>query len=94
MTDKDQQARDIAQSIADQIKAAAPNAVVQINPNIRIPTGIGNNLLRLLERVQVTGPEALAWAEAYQYVKQNTDVAAPQGIPFAGLPSARNPDHV
>lgn len=78
---------DIAASIAEQIRNASPGAIVQINPHVSIPHPIGPNLMTLLERVQCTGKEAIAWAEAYSFVKDHSQQAP--GVPFTGLPSTQ-----
>ena len=77
---------ELAQHIAAAIKDH-PHAEVRINPNVAaIPPNIANNLLVLLERVQCTGLEAIAWGEAYHYVQQF--VPPKMGVPFTGLPPA------
>lgn len=83
----DQSAK-LATDIAEQIAKVAPGAEVRINPNIvqAIPTHIASNLLEFLRRVQSTGMEAIAWAEAYTYVQQFVPQQNGPGIPFTGIP--------
>jgi len=78
---------ELARALAEALKDH-PHAEVRVNPTVQapIPPRIADNLLELLRRVQVTGMEAVGWAEAYHYVQQ---FATPQpGIPFTGLPSS------
>jgi hypothetical protein len=44
-------------------KAEAPAPIV-------VPPSIAANICKLLERVQVTGMESVAWVEAYQLLQQ------------------------
>ena len=77
----------IAQSVVDAVTKATESggrAEVRINPTLpSIPPHIAGNLLEFLRRATSTGMEAIAWAEAYQYVQQ---FVPPQGVPFNGLP--------
>lgn len=92
MSDKahmDPQSEQIANSIKEALKDV-PHAEVRINPTIpAIPPHIAGNIIQLLQRVQVTGLEAIAWTEAYQYVQQFVQQAQPQGVPFMGLPAKK-----
>ena len=57
-------------------------------PVIQIPAHVAANICKLLERVQVTGVESLAWAEAFQLMHQlagNASQPHGPGIPFQGL---------
>jgi hypothetical protein len=80
---------EIAQAIKDAIKDH-PSAEVRVNPTLpAIPPHIAGNIIELLKRVQVTGMEAIAWMEAYNYVQPFAPAppAPPQttpGVPFNG----------
>ena len=53
-----------------------------------VPAHVAANICKLLERVQVTGVESLAWAEAFQLMHQlagNASQPHGPGIPFQGL---------
>lgn len=81
---------DLAQHIADALKDHPGPAEVRINPTVQapIPPHIAKNILVLLQRVQVTGIESIAWAEAYQYVQAHAPPEPAQpGVPFSGLPT-------
>jgi len=86
MTNQSDNSQDLAQHIAAALKDH-PHAEVRVNPTIQtpIPPHIAGNLLEFLRRVKSEGMEAVAWCEAYQFVQQHV-AAAPQGVPFAGLP--------
>jgi hypothetical protein len=78
----------LAQHIAAEVAKAGGNAEVRINPTISpIPTHIASNICEMLKRVQVTGLEAIAWAEAFQFMQQHApQQGQPTGVPFNGLP--------
>jgi hypothetical protein len=84
---------DHSEQLAQHIAAALkdhPNAEVRVNPNVQapIPPHIAKNICVLLQRVQVTGIESIAWAEAYQYVQSHIPPEPAQpGVPFSGLPT-------
>ena len=71
------------ESVKAAIEQAIPGAQVQPAP---FPPHVAQNICKMLERVQVTGPEAIAWCEAYQLVQQYTSATRPAGVPFSGLP--------
>jgi hypothetical protein len=45
-----------------------------------IPLHVAANICKMLERIQVTGVEAIAWVEAYQHM-QRLGAQGP-GVPF------------
>jgi hypothetical protein len=64
---------------------ALPPRVAAPVPAPALPSRVAANLCKLMERVQVTGPEAIAWVEAVQILQQIAGPllnAAPQGVPF------------
>lgn len=80
----------LASAIASVLKDHPGPAEVRINPTVQapIPPHIAKNICVLLQRVQVTGIESIAWAEAYQYVQSHVPPEPAQpGVPFSGLPT-------
>lgn len=83
----------IAKAVQQALENANPGAKVEVTPAkrevIEVPAHVAANTLKLLERVQMTGPEAIAWVEAVQILQR---IAAPflaaqggPGVQFQGL---------
>jgi hypothetical protein len=68
--------------MTDDILKAIPDAAPVI------PSHIAGNICEMLKRVQVTGMEAIAWAEAFGFMQKH----APQGVPFTGIPQKKSSD--
>jgi hypothetical protein len=84
----------IEDAVKSAIEQAAPGATVTVDavtpaPAPALPPRVAANLCRLMERVQVTGPEAIAWVEAVQILQQIAgpllNAAPTPGVPFTGL---------
>ena len=78
----------IEDAVKAAVEAANPGAKVEVGPPVAvaapaIPPSVAANILVMLNRVQVTGPEAIAWVEAVQHL---TPLAGPPptgpGVPF------------
>ena len=54
------------------------------SPAPEISPRVAKNLCQLLERVQVTGMEAVGWVEAYQ-ILQKIALTGQAGVQFPGL---------
>jgi hypothetical protein len=54
-------------------------------PPIEIPPHIAANICKMLERVTVTGMEAVAWVQAFQLLQQIAQQQQGPGVPFPGL---------
>jgi hypothetical protein len=76
------------QALAAHIIAEASKQGLKADVKINaIPTHIASNICEMLKRVQVTGLEAIAWAEAFQFMQQHApQQGQPTGVPFNGLP--------
>ena len=77
-------------TIEDTVKTAVAQALPS-EPEVLIPPAklvapyIAANICKLLERVQVTGMESVAWCEAYQLMQQ---IAQAGGAPIGPQPAA------
>lgn len=81
---------DIQDAVKQALESAIPGATITPSPApavraLTMPPHVATNLCKMLERVQMTGMEAVAWCEAYQLLQQFAMQGQGPGVAFPGL---------
>jgi hypothetical protein len=79
---------DINDAVKKAIEDANPGLKLDPAPQppepILVPQPVAANICKMLERVQVTGMESVAWVQAFQIMQQIANQGS-SGVPFNGL---------